>query len=798
YDFRDEADGTSGTSIDFVDFVNLYDGGVEIVSSWQSHNKVLRLQDDATAGEDPHFHHNIVQTTSGTHEFWIGTNDVTKYWEFYTFEGGVGYINRLRISASSISYFDGGAWNVLIAVSNNIFYHVQLVWRADNTQDIYINGVLEADNVSTDDNMVSGVNRIFFKCFGDSTDYLYLDAYGETEDTTSHGGLGYTVDYNILSQDIEPILEGGYEIDNIQIGDTLEVVNVLDGHNNVVNITGSTNFAASFDSRSLSIYDTFSQGSGTIEFWGYFYDSPYVNQILFNNNTQIFHNGSFYWRYDDTDVFMVPGLFGQWVHFEIIWSGNDVDVYINGTKEIDSFWSDSDTTLTRIDFMSFENSSFYVDGVGFSWDSDYDVGDNINSHGKEVITELENNGWDVTVYPHSSIGVSGEFNSYKKILKVEDYTTTAGWGIMQDSFTEQIFGSISFYIKGNDTNGKMDIVLLKDGSGGPILYIDSGWLGYWDGGGHSIKALNDDTWYHIEIDFDCSTDTFDVYVDGILEQDDADFNVVQTGINRLKFYSSTNVDSDYIYYIDAISYSWEEPMEFFTGSYNLHANIEAVIDFVVDIPFDYYDHEVMQLNISSLHYTSIRTNTSFNLFGNIISAWASMDNDSYITETAVEYNILNYTGISGLFNNSGNLKIRYYAFNNSEFNLKIDKLNVTIYFKTVLSYNKTLELLGTWKYRFKLDIGLGSAYNQSWIYFNVILPINNFEGISENNYITRWIMQGNDITAVEDFSDDINPSNSWDLYNVAPVDFYEHPSVVDNYLLDNYTAQGSTYESPAQ
>ncbi|KKK82661.1 hypothetical protein LCGC14_2801160, partial [marine sediment metagenome] len=49
-----------------------------------------------------------------------------------------------------------------------------------------------------------------------------------------------------------------------------------------------TNSTISFDMRSLSIYDTFSQGSGTIEFWGYFYDSPYVNQILFNNNTQIF------------------------------------------------------------------------------------------------------------------------------------------------------------------------------------------------------------------------------------------------------------------------------------------------------------------------------------------------------------------------------------------------------------------------------------------------------------------------------------------------------------------------------
>ena len=192
YNFKDVPVGTKETDIDFVDFVNLYEGGVEIVSDWQGHTKVLRLQDDATGGEDPHFHHNITQSTSGTHEFWIGTNNVTAYWEFYTFEGGIGYINRLRISAGNMSYYDGSAWNVLIAVSNNILYHIKLVWRADNTQDIYINDILEADNVSTDDNMVSGVNRIFFKCFGDSTDYLYIDAYGETED------VDYTVGDNLI------------------------------------------------------------------------------------------------------------------------------------------------------------------------------------------------------------------------------------------------------------------------------------------------------------------------------------------------------------------------------------------------------------------------------------------------------------------------------------------------------------------------------------------------------------------------------------------------------------------------
>ncbi|KKM91317.1 hypothetical protein LCGC14_1229740, partial [marine sediment metagenome] len=618
YDFRDEADGTSGTSIDFVDFVNLYDGGVEIVSSWQSHNKVLRLQDDATAGEDPHFHHNIVQTTSGTHEFWIGTNDVTKYWEFYTFEGGIGYINRLRISASSISYFDGGAWNVLIAVSNNILYHVQLVWRADNTQDIYINGVLEADNVSTDDNMVSGVNRIFFKCFGDSTDYLYLDAYGETEDTTSHGGLGYTVDYNILSQDIEPILEGGYEIDNIQIGDTLEVVNVLDGHNNVVNITGSTNFAASFDSRSLSIYDTFSQGSGTIEFWGYFYDSPYVNQILFNNNTQIFHNGSFYWRYDDIDVFMVPGLFGQWVHFEIEWSGNDVDVYVNGTKELDTFWSDSDTTLTRIDFMSFDNVSFYVDAVGFSWDSDYDVNDNVNSHGKEVITALENEGWNnILIDPFASIGISGEFNSHKKFLNFTDDTTT-GWVSMSDSFTAQTIGTIEFWIKLAQTNMRFYIDIF-DGSSTSIILFQADNDAKFDyfnsiGGITTITDYNADQWYHIKIEFDCADDTFDFYLDDIQYLDNIVFRNVDDGSGATDFKFLTRFSGIGIVYIDALSYSWDEPTSYFVGSYNQHSNIEAVIDFVVDVPFDFYEREIMQINVDSRQFTSILANMSFSVY----------------------------------------------------------------------------------------------------------------------------------------------------------------------------------------
>ncbi|KKK80618.1 hypothetical protein LCGC14_2821690, partial [marine sediment metagenome] len=373
------------------------------------------------------------------------------------------------------------------------------------------------------------------------------------------------------------------------------------------------NSTISFDTRGLSIYDTFSQGSGTIEFWGYFYDSPYVNQILFNNNTQIFHNGSFYWRYDSTDVLMVSGLFGQWVHFEIIWSGNDVDVYVNGTKEIDTFWSDSDTTLTRIDFMSFDNSSFYVDAVGFSWDSDYDVGDNINSHGKAVITALENEGWIVAEEPFTSIAISGEFNSHKKILNLTDYSTINDIEVY-NTFSDQTTGTIEFYWKTTDITDYSWFNLRSGTTVGPNLAIIASEYKYFDGAyqGTGVIPINN-VWDHHKIEFDTTTDTFDWYINDILIVDNGDFQNVLVSVDNIFIHTYTG-DDDYSVYFDAISYSWDEPTSYFAGSYNQHANIEAVIDFVIDIPFDYYERDILRLIAESRHYTNIFANISFNLY----------------------------------------------------------------------------------------------------------------------------------------------------------------------------------------
>jgi hypothetical protein len=65
------------------------------------------------------------------------------------------------------------------------------------------------------------------------------------------------------------------------------------------------------------------------------------------------------------------------------------------------------------------------------------------------------------------------------------------------------------------------------------------------------------------------------------------------------------------------------------------------------------------------------------------------------------------------------------------FRFELDALSIKIWRKTIVQYEKTLSLLGTWKYRFILDNGLGTQYIVDWIYFNVIEQRPNFEGISE-------------------------------------------------------------------
>ncbi|KKN01864.1 hypothetical protein LCGC14_1123460, partial [marine sediment metagenome] len=1283
YDFRDEL-GETETDIDFI-YAGSFPVDVEaiVISDIEGHNNVLEL-DDQSVVDNWDFYDYWGSIGDGTVEFWVYFPD-TDMDRNLDIRDGI-FDQRLLMkwdNDNKFYYYDGGWQDSGETYVIDTWYHIKIEWECADDWHLWINGISIDGGVGWGfQGTPTSMDRIQISSDNTQIGGMYFDAIGYSWDTTSHGGLGYTVDYNILSQDIEPILEGGYEIDNIHFGDSLEVVNVLDGHNNVVNITGvgdpyihptgnleapaqwgdfvftkgagntvgeletdndanyaiidseatagaesllgtikpadsdiltnwddgdaaphwskldegvggapdgnfikerftgihdrwnfdtlalpathlvtkmifygyiksdwdygnvilitaseaigacswdpddayawksstsgalsmnqadldgfwmdvettydnppgwgdyietvyvevyttpyqytvdyeitwdvadpysidffeydyrttfaidtdldiynwdtttwlelesntgvgwysgsytltdpyisgsdeikirfqsastTTNFdmeldqialdytdsIISFDTRSLSIYDTFSQGSGTIEFWTYFMDAPYVNKIIFNNDTMIYHDTSYYWRYDTTNVEIVALGIAQWVHFEIIWSGNDVDVYVNGIKELDTFWSDGDTTLIRVDFMSFNDYPIYVDAIGYSWDgsgvypatysfeddtdggnpagwtlgetggtvnviaekdnhkkvlelydddivnsvyakntwtiqsdgtiefwwawhgddlnaqkdfmmayfkedgsakvfvifnyywarpgtiqvqevggyvpvvmdlpadifhhiklefddtanmveitvngvsygdfeyrydttvgltevsfesrttsaatpayhwldaigyswdTDYNigdnliqteyyyfVGDNINSHGKEVITELEDNGWVITNYPFTSIGISGEFNSHKKLLNLTDDITTKK---LQLEYTiSQTSGTIEVWMKTSDVSKHSELRLLQSGVSKAMIFIDASKWQYWDGGNNDVGlvAVNDQ-WYHIRFDFDTTTDTLSIYIDGVLYQDEV-ATVAATVITTIRLSTGTG-DSLYNIYFDAISYSWDEPMEFFTGSYNQHSNIEAVIDFVVDIPFEYYERDILRLITESRHFTNILATVSFNLYNFNSSSWVEISNSKSTSETLYSYTETDViTGLNKFVDSSGNVRFRYYGFNNLEFNLKIDLSDTLIYFKTVFTYEKILLLLGTWKYRFKLDEGDPTEYIQDWIYFNVIIQPPNFEGISESEYTTKWVLTSTATTGYTTtmYSDDLTTGGWWLDYPV--------------------------------
>ncbi len=202
HSFNNEEIGTTGTDISFIDIASVYDGELIIVSDWQNHKNVLRLQDDATPEEDPYFYHFFTAATSGIHEFYVGSSDITADWQFGIIESGPLYIVVLRINNSKLQYLDNGfAWQDIQAVANDTFYHIKMVWKATNKFDIWVDGTLKVDDISTVQNQVSGASVFVSIGYGDSTEYLYFDAWGDTDDSDYNLGdnllLDSVYDYNV-------------------------------------------------------------------------------------------------------------------------------------------------------------------------------------------------------------------------------------------------------------------------------------------------------------------------------------------------------------------------------------------------------------------------------------------------------------------------------------------------------------------------------------------------------------------------------------------------------------------------
>ncbi|MHA2325964.1 MAG: LamG-like jellyroll fold domain-containing protein, partial [Promethearchaeota archaeon] len=551
FDFRDDADGFNPSGLT----VNEDGGTLQVISSLFNHKKVVELHDTNT--DDVWMRLSANSQPYGSIEFWISTDDATDRSRLYGNSAGVTSF-QIRIDADKFQYWDGAWKDVGLSASDDVWYHVRIDFEcttggyqglAQYDWHLYING-----------NSYGDFN------FGYTTDtnyYMYIDAIGVSWDSTSHNGLGYEVGYNANSNDIIPLLNEGYDI-NHQYGCTISIESAFN-HYNVLKL-----YDDSSTYRTYLIIPFEQSSSQTLEFW--FASSTAVDTnyfVLREGSTQIipfravnddfqYSDGS--WK-DIKTNFIVANT---WYHVKVVLddTNNDCDVYINGVLEGSNLSYQTSSTTSPDHFWVYTSAgdsgyATYLDAFGVSSDSSshsgygYDIGYNINPN--DIRPLLEDGFYPFEINYGDSISIESYVDSLENVLHLNDQSSSSV-GISKD-LSNRTTGILEWWWRTSDSSKRSAVKLYEDDSQRIYLgYLSETFCGYWnDQYQYSTINILSDTWYHHKLKFNCSSDSYDWYINGELALSGL-FDNVGDGINRFEL-KTYNSHTGYDVYFDEIKFT---------------------------------------------------------------------------------------------------------------------------------------------------------------------------------------------------------------------------------------------------
>jgi hypothetical protein len=172
-------------------------------------------------------------------------------------------------------------------------------------------------------------------------------------------------------------------------------------------------------------------------------------------------------------------------------------------------------------------------------------------------------GWDF--YPHHGYGngyITANRDGHEKVLVIEDVSTSAYPEIFQ-TFTPQTSGTVEFYMQKGagpstciitlyDSVDQAAVILnIDEGDNGEFQYVGSGdvYIPFTAG------LYSDNTWFHIRIDFNTQSDTFNVYLNSQLVLSNINFYLPVSSIEKIRF--GSNYAYTGVFYVDAVGYSWD-------------------------------------------------------------------------------------------------------------------------------------------------------------------------------------------------------------------------------------------------
>ncbi|MFX1286884.1 MAG: hypothetical protein ACFFB5_24840 [Promethearchaeota archaeon] len=406
-----------------------------------------------------------------------------------------------------------------------------------------------------------------------------------------------------------------------------KIIEEQDNHKKVLELYDNSNLGGATGGGNVELFNYFSssQGYGTVEFWfrqsnvnkkSTFFNihnsatmisclrviSGYIGYVdsggIWHNIKAISSNTWYHLRFDfELTSGNYEGLSED--HFYIY-----VDEVRYGEYELRRQNYDSVNQVTVATFAGQEAYDYYIwyDAFGYSWDPNYDIGDNLNeinpiegyypaTHGfEDTADESVPHDWDDLSTGSCSISVKSQKDGHKKVLKL--YDAFEAWGtnaVANTTFSPQEYGTIEFWFY---TSNQLfaHYIDIKSGNSTQIslVFLD-GWKYVSDSSVYDIPGITNidfssNTWYHIQISFETRENTYYQGLTGfpssekqwkirIDDGDKFDYSepvALQTSdaIDTLIFSTSKSwIYLGYSMFIDAIGYSWDPYYDMYDNQY---------------------------------------------------------------------------------------------------------------------------------------------------------------------------------------------------------------------------------------
>jgi len=335
--------------------------------------------------------------------------------------------------------------------------------------------------------------------------------------------------------------------------------------------------------------DEFDQATGTITFWLYFDTQAsmgWTSYLLYGEHSNPGDTLAIYatWKLDTMTFAAYDGSAWQdicnladqtWTQFRLTFncSTRSFKVWKDGTYcglfDFDMRWNPV-SALSNLKFRTDTGAGSYhrlvFDSINYSWSNYWiDTGylslvETTIAHDFTADDDGESPiGWTTSEGAGTHLEIIANKTEHEKV--VECYDNSGSYCRMYDDISSQTAGTIEWWFRCTETDKLFYFQLYETA----VSYVDPYrkvciriWNGIleFEGSTDLINPLEADRWYHVRLDFNCSSDTCDCYINGTLKADDQPFERTGSAIDYFVLNSDSPHTGGYYVWVDAVDYSW--------------------------------------------------------------------------------------------------------------------------------------------------------------------------------------------------------------------------------------------------